>query len=211
MILFSTLQATPVKANFIVRMQTDLGAIDIEMFDTVAPQTVANFMNYVNDGDYDGTFFHRSIPGFVVQGGGFIANTPDGSILSADAGASHIPTDPPVVNEFNLSNLRGTIAMAKVDGDPDSATSEWFFNLDDNSANLDVQNDGFTVFAQVLNEGMDVVDAIAALQRCVDVAPFPQLCQSFPDVPFAGNEDLSLIHISEPTRPPLLSRMPSSA
>jgi len=190
-ILFSTLQATPVTANFILRMQTDLGGIDIEMFDTVAPQTVANFMNYVNDGDYDGTFFHRSIPGFVVQGGGFIANTPDGSILSADAGASHIPTDPPVVNEFNLSNLRGTIAMAKVGGDPDSATSEWFFNLDDNSANLDVQNDGFTVFAQVLNEGMDVVDAIAALQRCVDVAPFPQLCQSFPDVPFAGNEDLS--------------------
>ena len=52
-----------------VRMQTDLGAIDIELFDTVAPQTVANFMSYVNDGDYDGTFFHRSIPGFVVQGG----------------------------------------------------------------------------------------------------------------------------------------------
>ena len=190
-LLISVLQTTPVTANFILRMQTDLGAIDIEMFDSVAPQTVTNFMNYVNDGDYDGTFFHRSIPGFVVQGGGYIANTPDGSILSADAGASHIPTDPPVVNEFNLSNLRGTIAMAKVDGDPDSATSEWFFNLDDNSANLDVQNDGFTVFAQVLNEGMDVVDAIAALQRCVDVAPFPQLCQSFPDVPFAGNEDLS--------------------
>ena len=190
-LLISVLQTTPVTANFILRMQTDLGAIDIEMFDSVAPQTVTNFMNYVNDGDYDGTFFHRSIPGFVVQGGGYIANTPDGSILSADAGASHIPTDPPVVNEFNLSNLRGTIAMAKVDGDPDSATSEWFFNLDDNSANLDVQNDGFTVFAQVLNEGMDVVDAIAALQSCVDVAPFPQLCQSFPDVPFAGNEDLS--------------------
>ena len=190
-LLISALQTTPVTANFILRMQTDLGAIDIEMFDTVAPQTVTNFMNYANDGDYNGTFFHRSIPGFVVQGGGFIANTPNGSILSADAGASHIPTDPPVVNEFNLSNLRGTIAMAKVDGDPDSATSEWFFNLDDNSANLDVQNDGFTVFAQVLNEGMDVVDAIAALQRCVDVAPFPQLCQSFPDVPFAGNEDLS--------------------
>jgi cyclophilin family peptidyl-prolyl cis-trans isomerase len=60
-------------ANFILRMQTDLGAIDVEMFDAVAPQTVANFMNYVHDGDYDGTFFHRSIPGFVVQGGGSIA------------------------------------------------------------------------------------------------------------------------------------------
>ena len=109
-------------AAVIVRMQTDLGAIDIELFDTVAPQTVANFMNYVNDGDYEGTFFHRSIPGFVVQGGGFIANTPNGSILTD--GASLIPVDPPVINEFNLSNIRGTIAMAKVGEDPDSATSQ---------------------------------------------------------------------------------------
>ena len=167
-----------------VRMQTDLGAIDIELFDTVAPQTVSNFMNYVNDGDYETTFFHRSVPGFVVQGGGFISNTPSGSILTD--GATHIPVDPPVNNEFNLSNVRGTIAMAKVGGDPDSATSEWFFNLDDNSANLDNQNGGFTVFAQVLNEGMEVVDSIAELQRCVVVAPLPQLCGSYPDVPFTG-------------------------
>ena len=179
-----------------VRMQTDLGAIDIELFDTVAPLTVANFLNYVNDGDYDGTFFHRSVPGFVVQGGGYITNTPSGSILTD--GASLIPTDPPVMNEFNLSNLRGTIAMAKIAAEydednnlipgtgPDSATSQWFFNLDDNSANLDSQNGGFTVFAQVLDDGMNVVDSIEALQRCVDTAPFPQLCGSFPDVPFAG-------------------------
>ncbi len=60
-----------------LRMQTDLGGIDIELFDTVAPQTVANFMNYVNDGDYDGTFIHRSVPGFVVQGGGFIYEGPE--------------------------------------------------------------------------------------------------------------------------------------
>lgn len=167
-----------------VRMQTDLGAIDIELFDTVAPQTVANFMNYVNDGDYEGTFFHRSNPGFVVQGGGFIANTPSGSILTD--GASLIPIDPAVINEFNLSNVRGTLAMAKLGDDPDSATSQWFFNLDDNSENLDNQNGGFTVFARVLNDGMDVVDSIAALPRCVDVFPFPQLCRSFPDVPFTG-------------------------
>jgi len=185
-ILFSTLQATPVTANFILRMQTDLGAIDVEMFDTVAPLTVANFMNYVNDSDYDGTFFHRSIPGFVVQGGGFIADTPNGSILTD--GASLIPTDPPVVNEFNLSNLRGTIAMAKVGGDPDSATSQWFFNLADNSANLDNQNGGFTVFAQVLGDGMEVVDSMAALQRCTDIAFIPGLCGSFPEVPFAPSD-----------------------
>ncbi len=198
-ILCSVFHAAPVAANFVLRMQTDLGAMDIEMFDTVAPQTVANFMNYVNDRDYEGTFFHRSIPGFVVQGGGYIANTPNGSILTD--GASLIPTDPPVVNEFNLSNLRGTIAMAKVGGDPDSATSQWFFNLADNSANLDNQNGGFTVFAQVLNDGMDVVDTIAALQRCADVAFFPGLCGSYPDVPFALNDadaftNTGLINIS---------------
>jgi len=79
--------------------------------------------------------------------------------------------------------------MAKVDGDPDSATSEWFFNLDDNSENLDNQNGGFTVFAQVLGDGMDVVDSIAALQRCIDVAPIPQICGSFPDVPFTNAAD----------------------
>ena len=170
-------------AAFNVRMQTDLGSLDIELFDTVTPLTVANFMNYVNDGDYDGTFIHRSIPGFVVQGGGFIYEGPENFFTG---GAFDIPTDPPVVNEFNLSNLRGTIAMAKVDGDPDSATSEWFFNLDDNSANLDNQNGGFTVFAQVLGSGMDVVDAIAALQRCADTTPDPLQCGQFTDVPFAG-------------------------
>ena len=171
-------------ANFNLRIQTDMGGIDIELFDTVAPLTVANFMNYVNDGDYDGTFIHRSVPGFVVQGGGFIFNPDNGDFFGG--GTTRIPTDPPVVNEFNLSNVRGTIAMAKVEGDPDSATSEWFFNLVDNSGNLDNQNGGFTVFAQVLGNGMDIVDAIAALPRCIDVAPSPLQCGNFPDLPAAN-------------------------
>jgi peptidyl-prolyl cis-trans isomerase A (cyclophilin A) len=122
MILVSILLPPLATAATNVRMQTDLGSFDIELFDTVTPLTVANYMNYVNDGDYEGTFFHRSIPGFIVQGGGYLANSTSGSILTD--GASLIPTDPPVVNEFNLSNLRGTIAMAKVGGDPDSATSQ---------------------------------------------------------------------------------------
>ena len=138
----------------IVRMETSLGNIDVELFNDSAPRTVTNFMNYVNDGDYSNSFIHRSVPGFIIQGGGF---------KFENDGVSKITTDPPVVNEFGHSNIRGTIAMAKLDGDPDSATSEWFFNLADNSANLDKQNGGFTVFGQVIGNGMDVVDAIAAL------------------------------------------------
>lgn len=136
-----------------VKMQTDLGDIDIELFDDVTPDTVANFLNYVQRGDYDGTIIHRSVPGFIVQGGGF----------GFTDRVTTVTTDAPVVNEFNRSNLRGTIAMAKLGGDPDSATSQWFFNLGDNSANLDNQNGGFTVFGQVVGNGMQVVDAIATL------------------------------------------------
>jgi cyclophilin family peptidyl-prolyl cis-trans isomerase len=143
-----------------VSMQTVLGVIDIELFDTAAPLTVANFMNYVNSGAYNNSFIHRSVPGFVIQGGGYsYANTPAGTTYF------HIPTNPPVQNEFSpsRSNVRGTIGMAKFPNNPDSATSEWFINLADNSANLDYQNGGFTVFGRVLGSGMNVVDDIANL------------------------------------------------
>ncbi|MGB5180051.1 MAG: peptidylprolyl isomerase [Gammaproteobacteria bacterium] len=150
-------------AAFYVRVQTDLGSFDIELFDTVAPLTVANFMNYVNDGDYDGTFIHRSAPDFVLQMGGYIFEPDQGDFFGD--GTSQIPTDPPVINEFWMSNIRGTIAMAKSPGDPNSATSEFFINLADNSENLDNQNGGFTVFAQVI-DGMDVIDSIVGEQRC---------------------------------------------
>ena len=179
LLLFASyLSSSPVAANFNLRVQTDLGAFDIELFDTIAPLSVANFMNYVNDADYDGTFFHRSIPGFVVQGGGYIF---DGGVFFA-GGVSHIPEDPPVINEFNLSNVRGTIAMAKLSDAPDSATSEWFFNLTDNSASLDNQNGGFTVFAQVLGDGIDILDEIASLTRCGDYLP-PFVCGAFAETP----------------------------
>lgn len=145
-------------AQVVVRMETNLGDIDIELYDEAAPITVENFLNYVNSGRYNGTFIHRSMPGFIIQGGGHFPAPGTGFITAVTA-------DPPIVNEYDpsRSNIRGTIAMAKLPDDPDSATSEWFFNLADNSANLDVQNGGFTVFGQVINAGMDTVDAIAAL------------------------------------------------
>lgn len=139
----------------VVHIATTLGDVDVQLLTTDAPQTVANFMGYVNRADYIQSFFHRSVPGFIVQGGGFT--------LTNDQ-VNTIPTVDPVVNEYKNSNLRGTMAMAKLGGDPNSATDQWFFNLADNSGNLDNQNGGFTVFGQVVGNGMDVVDAIAALK-----------------------------------------------
>ncbi|HIJ81033.1 MAG TPA: peptidylprolyl isomerase [Desulfuromonadales bacterium] len=141
-----------------VRLQTVLGNIDIMLFDNAAPQTVANFLKYLKSGAYNNTFIHRSVPGFVVQGGGYA--------LDNSLNILKVPAGEPVKNEFSAdrSNLRGTVAMAKVGGNPDSATTEWFFNLGNNSANLDNQNGGFTVFGMVIGNGMDIVDAIAKLQ-----------------------------------------------
>ena len=140
-----------------VRLVTVLGPIDITLYDTEAPLTVANFLSYVNSGAYSNSFIHRSMPGFVIQGGGYTLN---------NATLAAVPASAPVQNEFSTSrsNVRGTIAMAKVGSDPNSATSQWFINLADNASNLDQQNGGFTVFGRISASGMKVADAIAALQ-----------------------------------------------
>ncbi|MFK7864495.1 MAG: peptidylprolyl isomerase [Pseudohongiellaceae bacterium] len=160
------------KAQTIVNVETGLGNFSIELFDSTAPATVANFLSYVNSGRYNGTFMHRSVPGFVLQGGGFIYNESTNQ-------APPIALDPPVVNEFGVSNTRGTVAMAKVGGDPDSATSQWFVNLADNGANLDAQNGGFTVFGRIIDPGMTVVDSIANL-------PLANLGGAFSAVPLVN-------------------------
>lgn len=151
--LFTTMisQAT------VVEVRTVMGDFQINLFDTTTPETVENFLSYVNSGAYANHVVHRSEPGFVVQAGGLL----NSGTIPLDA----IATGTPVVNEPELSNVRGTIAMAKLPTDPNSATSQWFINLANNSANLDVQNEGFTVFGQVLGNGMDVVDAISQLDR----------------------------------------------
>ncbi|MBL4572435.1 MAG: peptidylprolyl isomerase [Gammaproteobacteria bacterium] len=142
-------------AGTIVRISTGIGDYSIELFDDSAPDTVQNFLNYVNRNDYNGTYIHRAVDGFVVQGGGFRFRLFEGPI--------DVPSDPPVKNEFGASNTRGTVAMAKLDGDPDSATNQWFVNVADNSASLDTNNGGFTVFGVVLGDGMITVDEIDAL------------------------------------------------
>ena len=148
------------------------GITNVVLFDQEgqgAPLTVQNFRDYVNDGAYRNSIIHRSVPGFVVQGGGFTTT----DISSVD----EVETNDPVRNEFrsDRSNTRGTIAMAKLGGDPNSATSQWFFNLADNSSNLDRQNGGFTVFGEVLSDDdLAVVDAIAALP-VLETNAFPDL------------------------------------
>jgi peptidyl-prolyl cis-trans isomerase A (cyclophilin A) len=139
----------------IVEFQTVMGTFEVNLYDETTPETVANFLAYVNGMAYSNVIFHRSITGFVLQGGGFTYNT----ALPLD----QVPANAPAMNEPELSNVRGTIAMAKLGGDPNSATTEWFFNLADNSANLDAQNGGFTAFGEVVGDGMDIIDAIVAL------------------------------------------------
>ena len=137
--------------------RTVLGDIDITLLTSVAPLTVANFLQYANRGAYNNTVFHRSVPGFIIQTGGFI--------LAGNDFTTRVPQDPPVRNEYNISNTRGTVAMAKLGSNPNSATNEFFFNLADNSSNLNNQNGGFTVFGRVANASSQaVVDRIASAQ-----------------------------------------------
>ncbi len=145
--------------NPVVSLNTNFGALVIELFAGATPGTVDNFLNYVNDGRYLNSFFHRSDPGFVIQGGGFKTTS---TTFTSTSQFSSVPTDPPIQNEPGISNLRGTVAMAKLGGNPNSATSQFFVNLSDDNDFLDLpQNNAFTAFGQVLD--MTVPDRIADL------------------------------------------------
>lgn len=164
------LSAWPAHAQTMVRLHTTQGPIDLRLLDAEAPITVANFLAYVRAGDYSDVFFHRSVRNFVVQGGGF----------KWAAGGSCCPSVTSrgqIQNEFSAtrSNLRGTVAMAKLGTGPNTATSQWFFNLANNAGNLDNQNGGFTVFARVTTPGMVVVDKIAALPIVNAGSPYNEL------------------------------------
>jgi cyclophilin family peptidyl-prolyl cis-trans isomerase len=133
----------------------------IELFDDEdqSPLSAANFLAYVRDSSYDGSFFHKSVGQFLIQGGGFKTPTVPADQQNSDPTA--ITSKGAIANEPGTSNLRGTVAMAKpLGGGPDSATSQWFINLGDNSF-LDTQDSGSTVFGQVLGTGMTVVDSMA--------------------------------------------------
>ena len=139
-----------------VEMHTSKGLITLELDAEKAPVTVANFIEYVKSGHFDGTIFHRVIPGFVIQGGGM------------ESGMKEKPTQPPIENEADngLKNVTGSICMARTN-DPHSATSQFFIYLIDNQfldhSGKNPQGWGYAVFGQV-TDGMDVVEAIAAVQ-----------------------------------------------
>lgn len=139
----------------ILAIDTTMGTIEVGLFAAKAPRSTRNFMSYVKSGFYDGTIFHRVIPGFMIQGGGL------------DVKMTEKPTNPPVRNEARngLLNSRGTLAMARTD-DPQTATSQFFINVRDNpSLDFGISRDGwgYTVFGEVLS-GMDVVDRIVAVR-----------------------------------------------
>ena len=156
MMLLSTIvlvNYTQAGENPMVKMTTNLGVIEIELLQNEAPNTTSNFMQYVEDGYFDGLIFHRVIPNFVIQGGGF------------EPGMKRKATNEPIENEADngLKNERGTLSMARTN-DPHSATSQFFINLKDNDfldhKAKDSNGWGYAVFAKVVS-GMDVVDAIS--------------------------------------------------
>ena len=152
-----------------VDLRTNLGTIRLELYPGKAPKSVENFLQYVKDGQYDGTVFHRVIPGFMIQGGGF------------DKDFHQKKTRAPIANEASsgvkggLKNDTGTIAMART-ADPNSATAQFFINVNDNSflnwGDPRSDGNGYAVFGKVVS-GMDVVNKIAKLPTGAG-GPFPR-------------------------------------
>jgi cyclophilin family peptidyl-prolyl cis-trans isomerase len=189
-VLVATLTVLPgslVSGSTFVRLDYNLNlntrfqnAAFIELFDD-RPITTTNFLQYVDGNLYDGTIMHRLVSNFVLQGGGFYEDpialpAPLNVALGqdeVDLDGNPATDNPTILNEFGnapfRSNARGTLAMAKVGGNPNSATNQFFFNLSNNAGTppngLDFQNGGFTVFAQVVGNGMALIDGLASLQK----------------------------------------------
>lgn len=153
----------------VVQLDTVVGKFNMEMYASDAPLSVANFLNYVNSGAFNNTIIHRSVPGFVIQGGGYRANS----------NLDSITRQAPIPLEYKLPNVIGSVAMARTSV-ADSATSEWFVNVADNTTILGKNGsspEGYAVFARVIGTGMSVVNTIVGLPRTNlgDTTPFSTL------------------------------------
>lgn len=192
------------------RFTTTLGSFDVILYSSATPGTVANFLAYADAGLYQNTFFHRAAPGFVVQGGGF---SHDGSSFG------RVTTFPAIQNEPGISSLTGTVAMAKLGGDPNSATSQFFANLsDDNASNLDFQNGGFTVFGRIAGNGMNLFNQIDGLPRgdyTVNAGGTQTTLEDVPlDTPFPAPvaiDATKLVKVTGVTAAPILTYEASSS
>ena len=212
----AVLPASIVQAQDPVRLRTVFGDIFVDLDPESAPATVANFLDYLANGDYEDTFFHQSSPGGagtpqILVAGRF--RWPEDS----PTGIVPVPVREPVANEFNRSNVRGTIAMLAPDGQPDGATNTWLINIADNGelnmGGLDTLNGGATVFGTINAAGMEVADAINAEcieDRGVDFPELPVLGSSTADI---RREQLFLITETrefEPVAAPLSALLPGS-
>jgi len=155
------LSSAPTQAT-IVEFQTSHGNFKVNLHDETTPKTVENFLKYVTDGDYDNTIIHRTVDDFVVQGGG--------AMFEGTMPPTWIDTDASITNEPVYSNVEGTISMAKKGGQINSATSQWFINTQNNATTLDpidvFGGGAYAVFGEVIEDGMEVVKAIEAIERC---------------------------------------------
>lgn len=159
-LLLTVIAPTWALAGTFVQFRTALGDLEVELYDQDKPVTTQNFLRFVQNGLYDGMFLHRLAPGFVAQGGGFLTTNRFSSPIFS------MPNYGTITNEYSVgrtfSNVYGTIAMARVGGTTNSATSQWFFNLA-NNAFLDTVDGGFTVFGHVVG-GTNVLTALNAFR-----------------------------------------------
>lgn len=146
----------------IVEFQTSLGNFKVNLHDETTPKTVENFLTYVNDGAYDDTIIHRTVDNFIVQGGG--------AKFEGTLPPTWLTPNASIMNEPVYSNVTATISMAKQSGKINSATSQWFINTVNNASVLDpidaFGGGAYAVFGEVIEDGMNVVNAIADVQRC---------------------------------------------
>jgi len=202
------------------RFTTTKGSFDIIFYPLVAPETVGNFLDYIDAGRYDNMFFHRVVDNekeqlVILQGGGYTYTSEDGFKGVPKFMQETDTTKPRVVpNEPGISNVRGTVSMAKLPGKPNSATSEFFINGDDaNAENLDEQNGGFTAFGRIPGSGMDVIDDIIGLPTKSYVVPgvaqFEALPMNATEAPATLEPD-KLVSITGVTGAPILTHQVTS-